>query len=187
MCCNETSPISLASSRLSKEDTATETKKLKNARKTFLFSREDMIREHWLLNAQDDIWSIENNSLKFSAAARQFPFGGLKFRYELSGDVAVEVLGYMNESSLVTIHLCGERFIAEPRRNAGPLKLQIRRQGKRVHANLNRRITTTMLKESRADLPSGLSITWGVKNTGGGECWIKQVSVWAEEAKEERF
>ena len=35
MCCNETSPISLASSRLSKEDTATETKKLKNARKTF--------------------------------------------------------------------------------------------------------------------------------------------------------
>ena len=93
----------------------------------------------------------------------------------------------MNKSSLVTIHLCGERFIAEPRRNAGPLKLQIRRQGKRVHANLNGRSTTTMLKESRADLQSGLSITWGVKNTGGGECWIKQVSVWAEEAKEESF
>lgn len=160
---------------------------LKNVHQTFVFADEKMFREHWILSAQDDIWSIENGALRFSAAARQFPAGSLKFRYHLDGEIAVEVLGYMNKSSLVTVHLCGERFIAEPRRNPGPIKLQILRRGNTVNANLNGRMTTTVLKENRADLPTGLSISWGVRTTAGGECWIREISVRAAEAQPDRF
>lgn len=160
---------------------------LKNVRQTFLFADEKMFREHWALNAQDDIWSIENGALRFSAAARQFPAGSLRLRYQLDGEVAVEVLGYMNKSSLVTVHLCGERFIAEPRRNPGPIKLQILRQGNTVNANLNGRMSTTVIKENRANLPTGLTISWGVRSTAGGECWIREISVHAAEARPDRF
>lgn len=145
----------------------------------FKFTSEKEIKANWQLNAGDNLWSIENNSLKFYTPLG-FPTANIGLRYKLHGDVALEIAGSMDNNSELTLHIYGEKIIVK-----GNYRVQVLRQGTSLKVNKNGAFSAIQIKESWGNEPTGVKISWRVLGNAPGSCYISSVGIRAAKAEQD--
>jgi TolB-like protein len=145
----------------------------------FTFVSEKEIKANWQINAPDNLWSIVNNSLKFYTPLG-FPTANIDLRYKLHGDVAVEVIGSMDNNSELTVHIFGEKIVVK-----GNYRVQLLRQGTSLKVNKNGAFSIIQIKESWGNEPTGVKISWRVLGNAPGSCYISSVGIRAAKAEQD--
>ena len=148
----------------------------------FRFGAEKEIRADWQLQAEDRLWSIENKSLKFSVNT-DFPSTRLVLRYELDGDILIEVNGRQNDGSQVRMHLFGETINVG--NQDGPFQIRIMRKENSLQFTVNGVPSEIQIKDAVSDSPTRFSISWGLEHNSGGSAWISSVAVKATKAEKD--
>lgn len=145
----------------------------------FVFNNEKQIKKSWNINAAENLWSIQNNGLKF-AHESGFPTAELVSKYLFSGDMAVEVVGNVGMWSTVRVRLCGENIEVK-----GPaeIRIQIQRKDNTLLVRNNGRDNTIQLKESQQDKPTDVRVHWGFSSNGASSALIKSIGVKAMESE----
>ena len=144
----------------------------------FPFNNEKQIKKSWNINAAENLWSIQNNGLKF-AHGQGFPTAELVSKHLFSGEMAVEVIGNVEIYSTVRVRLCGENIEVN-----GPaeIRIQILRRDNTLLVRNNGRDYTIQLKESWDDKPTDIRVHWSISANTASSAVLKSIGVKAMEA-----